>query len=553
MGFVIWFQLQVTGTDGIPPLRVSNDVFSGDYILDADIRVDLVPGAATSTFCAVLVNLPADVADSLTSRHRAALAHGTPLEATVGLGYFDDPQSRLAPVLRATVTGVRTSVTADGDLATEIRGCESAGYRLRKATIPAARSGARSLDEFVAAIADAAGVRVESAPGLGQVSDFTVRAGSGLDALRTVADTARAPLVVRDGAVFIGQAVGAEQAVAFSTADNIVRLDRRQDEAEETEAAAEARTSLELVTLGDPTVRVGRPATLTTDDPADALPGPLRVEHARHLFTTRAGYTCEVLVVSARPGERARRPTGVSGVVDRLRDLAGTVHDERPAWDMGEIQAYETGGDGKHLASLRYGQSPPADAVAPSVEVPVDQEPLLHAKPLVSPFAFHKCGLVVPVLPGMRAVLGHNRGLVNDAVVAGYVWAEQPRLQPPKNAAGDWWLCLPTGLDDAGLPTGKGVNDLTDATGRRVVQAQGLRITVGAGTLPDVGERPDVPDDLAGRLVIEHESGATVAIGPDGAVTVDTGGKDITLTSGDASITLSGGTITLHGSSVEVS
>ena len=127
MGFVIWFQLQVTGTDGIPPLRVSNDVFSGDYILDADIRVDLVPGAATSTFCAVLVNLPADVADSLTSRHRAALAHGTPLEATVGLGYFDDPQSRLAPVLRATVTGVRTSVTADGDLATEIRGCESAG------------------------------------------------------------------------------------------------------------------------------------------------------------------------------------------------------------------------------------------------------------------------------------------------------------------------------------------------------------------------------------------------------------------------------------------
>jgi hypothetical protein len=52
--------------------------------------------------------------------------------------------------------------------------------------------------------------------------------------------------------------------------------------------------------------------------------------------------------------------------------------------------------------------------------------------------------------------------------------------------------------------------------------------------------------------VIEHESGATIAVGNDGAVTVDTGGKDITLKSGAASITLSGGNVTLHGSSVEV-
>jgi hypothetical protein len=257
-------------------------------------------------------------------------------------------------------------------------------------------------------------------------------------------------------------------------------------------------------------------------------------------------------VVVAGQGELARRPTGVSGVVDRLRDLAETVHDQRPAFDVGQIERYDDGRGGKHLATLRYGQTPPPEAVAPSVEVPVDLEPLLHFKPLASPFAFHKCGLVVPVLPGMRAVLAHNRGLVNDAVVAGFIWAEQPKLQPPKNAAGDWWLCLPTSLDAAGLPTGKGVNDLTNAAGMRVIQAKGLRITVGEGTLPDVGERPQVPDDLAAKLVIEHESGATIAIGNDGAVTVDTGGKDITLKSGAASITLSGGNVTLHGSSVEV-
>jgi hypothetical protein len=142
--------------------------------------------------------------------------------------------------------------------------------------------------------------------------------------------------------------------------------------------------------------------------------------------------------------------------------------------------------------------------------------------------------------------------LVNDAVVAGFLWAEQPRLEPPKNAPGDWWLCLPTALDPQGMPTGKGVNDLTDNGGMRVIQAKGLRITVGQGTLPDVGERPQVPGDLAGNLRIEHESGATVTIGADGAVSVDSGGKDVTLKSGAASITLSGGSVMLHATSVEV-
>jgi hypothetical protein len=106
---------------------------------------------------------------------------------------------------------------------------------------------------------------------------------------------------------------------------------------------------------------------------------------------------------------------------------------------------------------------------------------------------------------------------------------------------------------DGARPAGKGVNDLTDSSGVRVIQAKGLRITVGEGTLPDVGERPDVPGNLASTLQIEHEGGTKVTIGADGAVSVDAGGKDITLKSGDASITLSGGQIKLHGTTVEVS
>jgi hypothetical protein len=149
----------------------------------------------------------------------------------------------------------------------------------------------------------------------------------------------------------------------------------------------------------------------------------------------------------------------------------------------------------------------------------------------------------------MRAVLVHNRGDVNDPVVAGFVWSTAAGHTPPSNQDGDYWLCLPTEVRD-GLPAGKGVNDLTDGTGHRVIQARGLSITVADGQLPEVGTRPEVPETLA--FEIAHEKGTTIKVGPDGAVNIETAGQDITLGNGNASITIAGGTITLHGTSVEV-
>src|SRR5207302_1728691 len=112
----------------------------------------------------------------------------------------------------------------------------------------------------------------------------------------------------------------------------------------------------------------------------------------------------------------------------------------------------------KHLVTLNYGQSEGSDAVVPSVEAPVDTDTQLHDKPIASPFAWHKCGLVVPVYPTMRALLAHNKGQANDAAVAGFLWAEKPRQDRPKNKAGDYWLCLPTEIDPAGgKPMGAGV------------------------------------------------------------------------------------------------
>ncbi|MBU2670216.1 hypothetical protein KOI35_42620 [Actinoplanes bogorensis] len=553
MGFVIWFQVSIEGAGlgGLLPLRISNDVFGGEYVLDADITVDLISGAAASTFTVVLTSLPADVVDTLKTRHAKAVAGGEPAGITIGLGYFDDPAGRADPLLRGVLTSIRTSVGRNGDLITTLRGLELAGYKLLKASVAAGEAGDHPLTEAVRSIAAAAGDLRFSAAGLPTVKDFSLHAGDGLQALREVAQAAEAPLVIGNEMIRIGPVVGTGEALHFTADDNIVELDHVQEDPQDLfqrAARSEPRTAVEVGVLGDPRIRPGMPVILEPGDPRDAPAGTLRVEQAHHVFDHKQGYTCRVGLVVAEAGRPASRTTGADGVADRIRDVAESVRTGNPAIDVGEVAAYHD----KHLADLRYGQTPKAATVAPSVETPVDDTPQLHNRPMSSPFAFHRCGLVVPVLPGMRALLAHNRGLVNDAVVAGFLWPEKPtRYQPPKNKPGDWWLCLPTELDGKGLPTGKGVGDLTDATGRRVMQAKGLRITVGAKLLPEVGDRPDLPED--GELVIEHSSGTKVTVDKDGAVVVDSGGKTVTLKSGSATITLDDGKITLSGSKVEVS
>jgi hypothetical protein len=292
--------------------------------------------------------------------------------------------------------------------------------------------------------------------------------------------------------------------------------------------------------LGDPRLRVGQQVAIK--DVEKAPPGPLRIHELVHHFSTRSGYTCELEVVVADPGATARSTRGVTALVDRWRDVTESMLDQRPALDVGQVNAYEAGDDDKHLATLDYAVTPASDSVAPSVaEAIASGGTQLRDKPIASPFAWHKCGLVVPVYPGMRALLGHNRGLVNDAVLCGFLWAENPLHQRPKNHPGDYWLCLPTGLGPDGLPTGKGVNDLTDKDGYRIMQAKGLRILVADGKLADVGARPDPPTDTS--ITIEHESGTVIAIASDGAVSIKTSNKDLSLSNGSVNLKLSGNSV----------
>jgi hypothetical protein len=456
--------------------------------------------------------------------------------------------------MEGAVTSIKTVVGDDGIARTQINGQEIGGYRLRAKCFSAGRPEQATADDFIRDIAEQTGVRV--APGSSlrlSLANFTLADGSALQALGRIAMLANAPLIIRDNTIHFGAAVGGSSdpaPVAFSPDRNIVKLEQLQVSEETLEPCrnrtnerprAYARSHLEMTVLGHPGLRVGQKATV--EDVAGTPQGTLRINHLVHRFSTKqgGGYTCDVKLLAAEPGELARGSTGAHGVVDRVRDVVESAQSQRPAIDVGQIREYQAGNQSKHLATLNYGQSPPGGAVAPSVETPVDEVVQLHNKPIASPFAFHKCGLIVPVYPKMRAWLAHNRNQVNDAIVAGFVWSENPVQARPENEPGDFWLCLPTELDTDGLPTGKGVNDLIDRRGLRVIQAKGLQILVASDQLPDVGARPAAPDENA--IVIKHESGTSITIANDGGVTIETDAKDIALTNGSVTLKLSGAAV----------
>lgn len=588
MGFIIWYKLkfreeQPSGgllsqlASALPignelPMTVSNDVFGGKYILDADITLTMLGGATADSFAITLTNLPEDAANELKKQQKALAGKNQLLLADINLGYFDEDSSKsdAKAIMTGVVTSVKTSVTASGDLETEINGQELGGYKLRKkCNVSINKQDSITADDIVKKILigdqekgkQDTGVRVANGSHLDipPLKNYTLQAKNALEALRQFANDRERkislPIVIRDNTLFIGPSVGREEAIHFAPKTNIVKMDAQQDtdqddtpclqDQDSQSQVTPPRESFEVIALGHPDLRVGQRAFLDVEKPPS---GTLRIGQLVHSFSTRSGYTCKVTVVSAEQGKVAPELVGASGVVSRFRDVIEGTQSQKPAIDVGQIKEYQAGNQQKHLTTLNYGQSPSADAVAPSVEVKVDETTQLHSKPISAPFAWYKCGLIVPVYQGMRALLAHNRGSVNDAIVTGFLWSEEPQHEfaRPKNEDGDYWLCLPTELDsNTEQPTGKGVNDLTDKSGLRTIQAKGLHIFVGDKKLPAVGERPDVPD--AQTIVIEHESGTKITIGSDGAVKIEAAqGKEIALTNG-------GVTLKLGSSGVEVS
>jgi hypothetical protein len=169
---------------------------------------------------------------------------------------------------------------------------------------------------------------------------------------------------------------------------------------------------------------------------------------------------------------------------------------------------------------------------SPTVQAPLRSSPTtISDKPIASPFAFHNCGLVVPVYQKMRGLLVHGWHDPNDAVVDGFLWSSQ--MKPPPNQPGDWWLCLPTQFDADGLPTGPTADDLITNAGERVISVKGMKITIGAGLLNSAGSRPSPPSDES--LTIQTAQGAQVKVT----------GAQIQLTDGVVTMTIANGKVSI--------
>src|SRR5262249_24750279 len=149
-----------------------------------------------------------------------------------------------------------------------------------------------------------------------------------------------------------------------------------------------------------------------------------------------------------------------SSVARDLNDRIRIQAFETPAIEIAALKAAA----GAYQANLYYGQPAPANETQSSINAAINQQDdhVYEEKPILSLFAWRKCGLVTPVSPGMKAVVVHNRAQASDAIVTGYIWSKQPDFPPPDNHSGDWWLCLPIDFDATQPPSDstKAVNDI---------------------------------------------------------------------------------------------
>jgi hypothetical protein len=156
--------------------------------------------------------------------------------------------------------------------------------------------------------------------------------------------------------------------------------------------------------------------------------------------------------------------------------------------------------------------------------------------PYLTPFAWGKCGLVLPRYPGVRVLVDCRLGQRNDPIETGALWEHG---KGPSSQDGDWWLILPVDVaagslaDDAAPPefNGKVTQDLIDGKGDRVIEAGSFTIRVGKEQLKDAGQRPSPVEDT---ITIEHQAKhAKITIRSNGDIEIDSANNLSLKASGD--------------------
>jgi hypothetical protein len=338
-------------------------------------------------------------------------------------------------------------------------------------------------------------------------------------------------LQVKNGTVFIGSPddIGTDHTTPFDDVGDDTPLGASGDC-----NSANAIDGRDFTIAGDPTLRPND--TFILDGTT------YRIERITHALSGDGGYTCSGRAVdpaaTVADQKKGGRPDAamVAGV---LQDNLIAREQRRPAVSAGEVDAYTAG---THRATIKIGTVPQPQMTNRTVEAPLAASAVaLPEKPLVSPFALDKCGLVVPVYPHMRALLVHGWNDPNDAVVGGFLWSSG--MTPPPNRPGDWWLCLPTQFTGDGLPTGPTTDDLITTDGQRLISVKGMKLTVGAGLQNTAGARPTPGGDEA--LTIEAAAGASLTLHTAEGASVTLNGAQIELSDGTVTVTIGNGKVSI--------
>lgn len=536
----------VVGAGGLP-LKVSNDVLAGDFCIDADISVKMHRGAAGTDFEITIYDLP---------ESKAKLLKDSPFpRVTVSLGYFD---TSVAEVLHGVCETVDTSASNE-KLVTKITGRESAFFACATTCFTGLLEGDNSFANAITKLFsvakkklpddfDAKNALVTNDLPAGVLSNKPCQ-GSILNSIDEIVGQANAEFFISDKRIYVGAPIKNGQvdpaqldyAVNLAKFDPIIKQIRRSPDCNAPDPPKQDMyNGFKFTVIGDPTMRPGQ--KLAVKDVKGFNGQEFRIRNIEHSFSSSQGYCCVgVATELLTDGAKARRidqeidssaMSAAAGIANRIRSQGA----ENP---IVEVTAVKSAGDA-YVADLYYGQAPAGAETQPSIKMAVNQQgaQVYPQKPIMSPFAWRKCGLVTPIYPGMKAVVLHNRAQASDAIVTGYIWSKKPDFAPPANHSGDWWLCLPIDFDPTQPPSDltKAVNDITANNGCRVIELKGLKITVGAEGLKEVGKRP-APEDssVAETCTIAHASGAVITLSSSG----------ITLTDGKLKVQLANGKLAI--------
>lgn len=253
-----------------------------------------------------------------------------------------------------------------------------------------------------------------------------------------------------------------------------------------------------------------------------------------------------------------------------VRQLAEGSASARRFADIGEVRSVQTRGRGSDTEPPGQTLTTWRGLVAPDgrrnqanrLAIQREQPSILQGVPYATPFAWGKCGLVVPRYPGTRVVVLHRNGQANDPLDVGALWEAG---HGPDSQAGDWWLILPVGIPESDRATiaegatpkehtGKVSQDLIDAEGNRIIEVGELTIRVGKEKLNKAGDRPKSPTDKD-SVTIEHtKEGSKIVMKPDGSVEI-TAKKikfDTSQSNGDIELDAGQGNITMNAKNVNV-